>query len=166
MLTAFLRIQFFTLLVVISTIHSAVPPKIVCRDPDLGGQQTAEHLNDRKFILFGCEECTGAGFGNLVVFFPSVYYFAALTGRDLLIFDNSTIGEFCKVIHCGFPLVSEMSEAFPEYLSPEKLRSMKAVKVFDFRKHMDGSRSLDEYSLIRGDGYMPASEWWVYYNGR
>jgi hypothetical protein len=153
------------LFVILSKSNSGHAPNIICRDPDLGGQQTPEHLNDRKFILFGCEECTGAGFGNQIVFFPAVYYFAALTGRDLLIYDNSVIGEFCKIVHCGFPMVSEMSAAYPEYLSPEKLHAMKAVKVFDFRKHMDGSRTLDEYPLIRGDGYMPASEWWVYYNG-
>ena len=154
------------LLICINASIYSKASKVICRDPDLGGQQTPEHINERKFILFGCEECNGAGFGNQMIFFPAVYYFAALTGRDLLIFDNSMVGEFCKIITCGFPMVKEMSVAFPEFLSPEKLSAMKSVKVFDFRKHMSGERSLDEYPLIRGDGYMPASEWWVYYNGR
>ena len=137
---------------------------IICRDPDLGGQQP-ERANERKFLLFGCEECTGAGFGNQMIFFPSAYYFAALTGRDLLIFDNSVIGEFCKHIECGFPMVSKMSVAYPELLGKKQLENMKSAKVYDFRKHMDGSKLLEEYSIIRADGYMPASEWWVYYNG-
>lgn len=118
--------------------------KIVCRDPDLGGQQTPEQANNRKLMLVGCEECSGAGFGNQMIFFPSIYYFAALTGRDLLIFDHSVVGEFCKIVTCGFPMVSEMSLAYPELLSQEKLKEMKSVKVYDFRKHMDGSKSLDE----------------------
>jgi hypothetical protein len=100
-----------------------------------------------------------------MIFFPAAYYFAALTGRDLLIFDNSVVGEFCKVVTCGFPMVSDMSLAFPELLSKDHLADMKSVKVYDFRKHMDGSKSLDDFPIIRADGYMPASEWWVYYNG-
>ena len=121
---------------------------IICRDPDLGGQQP-ERANERKFLLFGCEECTGAGFGNQMILFPSAYYFAALTGRDLLIFDNSVIGEFCKHIECGFPMVSKMSVAYPELLGKKQLENMKSAKVYDFRKHMDGSKLLEEYSIIR-----------------
>ena len=59
-----------------------------------------------------------------MIFFPSAYYFAALTGRDLLIFDNSVIGEFCKHIVCGFPMVSEMSIAYPDLLGKNQLANM------------------------------------------
>ena len=73
-----------------------------------------------------------------MIFFPAAYYFAALTGRDLLIFDNSMVGEFCKIVTCGFPMVSEMAVAFPELLGKDQMLKMKSVKVFDFRKHMEG----------------------------
>jgi len=132
----------------IARLLSSSPARIICRDPDLGGQATPEQINDRKFMLVGCEECTGAGFGNQMIFFSSAYYFAALTGRDLVIFDNSVIGEFCKMITCGFPMVSQMSLAYPEVLGENHIKSMKSAKVFDFRKHMEGKESLDKYFII------------------
>ena len=147
----------------LSFLVSILSSRIICRDPDLGGQHPPEQIFHRQFMTFGCEECSGAGFGNLMIFFPAVYYFAALTGRDLLIFDNSILGELCKIITCGFPMVSEMSLAYPSLLGPDKLRGIKKVKALDFHKHFDGSRPLHE-PLLRGDGYMPASDWWVSYN--
>ena len=44
----------------------------------------------RKFLVIGG---VGAGIGNFLIFFPSAYYFAAFTGRDILIHEDSLIGE-------------------------------------------------------------------------
>ena len=69
---------------------------IQCHDPDVGGT-TQNKL--RKFILFGSEGGQGAGIGNLLIFFPSVYYLAAFSGRDIILGDNSIVG---KIIAADF----------------------------------------------------------------
>jgi len=48
----------------------------------------------------------------MLVFFPALYYFAMLTGRDILIMDDSLIGRMCTKVRCGFPLLSEISGTF------------------------------------------------------
>ena len=45
----------------------------------------------RKFLVI---TGVGAGIGNFLIFFPAAYYFAALTGREILIADDSLIGKF------------------------------------------------------------------------
>jgi len=89
---------------------------VKCRDPDLGGQLPSNHKNSnsneptqtqRKYLLISGG---GAGIGNFLVFFPSAYYFAMFTNRDIIIMDDSLIGEMCKIMRCGFPLLSEISK--------------------------------------------------------
>lgn len=46
-----------------------------CRDPSVG---KGRKLNEKKFVMI---TGSGAGMGNFLVFFPSAYYFAVLTGR-------------------------------------------------------------------------------------
>lgn len=132
---------------------------ISCRDPDVGG--TTQN-RDRSFLLVGSESA-GSGMGNLLIFFPAIYYFAAFTGRDIIIYDNSIIGEMCKIIQCGFPFASEMALAFPQYFSKDQLHHVEEVRVGDMRKYMEGTKNLPA-RIIRGSGFMPASDWWVYYN--
>jgi hypothetical protein len=91
------------------------------------------------------------------------YYFAAFTGRDIIIYDNSIIGEMCKIIVCGFPFASEIALAFPQYFNQNQLNHVEEVKVNDMRKYMDGYKVIDS-RIIRGSGYQAASDWWVYYN--
>jgi hypothetical protein len=128
-----------------------------CREPN--SELAADERDHRKFIIFGGE---GGGIGNSFIFFPAVYYFAAVTGREILIVDNghSTLGEFCNVIHCGYPMLSEMSLAYPSLLAPDKLSNLRGAKGIDFRKHITGESLLDE-TIIRGDGYKYHSEWWM-----
>lgn len=83
---------FFLLFLNFSTIFSL--RDILCHDPDVGG--TTQN-RDRKFILFGSDSSQGAGIGNLLIFFPSVYYFAAFTGRDIILSDKSIVGENFQV---------------------------------------------------------------------
>jgi hypothetical protein len=59
----------------------------------------------------------------------AAYYFAAFTGRDIIISDNSIIGEMCHVINCGFPFVSDLALAFPEQLTVENVRYAEELKV-------------------------------------
>eukprot|EP01035_Chromulina_nebulosa_P018361 gene18361-24057_t len=136
---------------------------IQCRDPDAGG--TSARNKDRKFLIFGADGSEGAGLGNLLIFFPSAYYFAAFTGRDIAISDGSTIGALCQVIHCGFPFLSDLSKAFPDILSPENLVFGLDLKGVDFNSFMDNRRiDIENNPIIRANGYKPFSEWWSWYN--
>lgn len=114
-------------------------------------------------MIFGSDESEGAGLGNLLIFFPAAYYFAAFTERDIIISDNSIIGEVCKLIHCGFPFVSEMAAAFPAILKDNKVQNAISVKAMDFREHLEGKKVISE-PVVRAVGYMPNSDWWAYYN--
>ena len=55
-----------------------------CRDPDFGGGH--RNLSERKFMVLSG---IGGGIGNYLDFYPSAYYFAALTGRVSSIFPFS-----------------------------------------------------------------------------
>src|SRR4051794_10154137 len=92
--------------------------KIECRDPDAGG--TAQN-KDRKFLILGSPgaDSGGAGIGNFLIFYPAAFYFAAFTGRDILISDKSALGEMCNIVHCGFPYVSQLALAFPNILNEQ-----------------------------------------------
>lgn len=103
------------------------------------------------------------GFCNLFFSFVAIYYFAAFTGRDIIIADNSIIGEMCRIITCGFPFASEISLAYPDKLSPEKLRSSPTVKTKDMQNYMEGKIQY-EADVITGFGYQSTSDWWVYFN--
>jgi hypothetical protein len=61
--------------------------------------------------VLGNEHSEGTGLGNFLVFFPALYYFAAFTNRDIVIADNSIVGEMCQMIHCGFPFLSGSADA-------------------------------------------------------
>ena len=124
----------------------------VCRDPDLGGQLPASSAGVHKYLLVGGN---GAGIGNFLIFYPSVYYFALLTGRDILIMDDSLIGEMCKSLRCGFPLLSEIAVAYPK-LKNEVIRGVNTV---GFSQHISGENPVHDV-LVRGDGYKLMSGWY------
>ena len=142
-------------------------PQHSCRDPDVGG--TTQNKN-RKFVLYGSPEPSeGAGIGNLLIYFPALYYFAAFTGRDIIISDKSIVGEMCKIITCGFPFASEMALAFPAILgkgdSHTLKRSAETLGATDFLRYMEGSRKLKgNGNIIYAFGYKSESAWWQYFN--
>lgn len=85
------KLQCILLLLVVTIwCISCNPPKIICRDPDVGG--TRQNV-DRRFLIIGNDENGGAGLGNLLIFFPAAFYFAALTGSDIVINDKSILGK-------------------------------------------------------------------------
>lgn len=134
--------------------------EIQCRDPDVGG--TAQN-KDRKFMILGSDNGGGAGMGNLMIFYPAAFYFAAFTGRDIIISDKSIFGELCSIINCGYPFVSQLSLAFPKLLNNETLRRVEEAKAIDFHSHIEEKKNIDSV-VIRASGYQPKSDWWVYYN--
>lgn len=135
-------------------------PPIICRDPDVGGTQ---QNSERKFLLIGHENAGGAGLGNLLIFFPAAFYFAAFTGRDIVITDRSIFGEMCSIITCGFPFLSQLEMAFPEILSERALHHIDELRATDFQNYIEGMKKIDNV-VVRAGGYMSKSDWWVYFN--
>ncbi len=150
---------FFITLTLTLTIVNGVSKDMVCHDPDVGGSL---QNNDRRFMVVGSDDSVGAGLGNLLIFFPAAYYFAAFTGRDIIISDRSTIGEMCHIIKCGFPFVSEMALAYPGILTPDAIKGAREIKKQDMQKHFE-SDSIDDL-VVRAWGYKPESDWWVYFS--
>jgi hypothetical protein len=130
-----------------------------CRDPDLGGQ-SVHQISQRKFLVIGG---AGAGIGNFLIFYPAAYYFAALTGRDVLIKDDSLIGELCKVLACGFPFVSQVAAAFPSLIDINSIDHYRGAKTTDFHRHMNGEDIIND-KVILAHGYKFMSGWYLNYN--
>lgn len=36
--------------------------------------------------------------------FPAAYFFSVFSGRDIIVYENSILGEMCNIVQCGFPL--------------------------------------------------------------
>ena len=147
------------LLLIIVLIESNAPP-FYCADPDV--PSTINNL-DRKFLLIGSDNSAGAGIGNFLIFYPSAFWFAAFTGRNLIISDNSTIGDMCKIIQCGFPFASDLRLAFPSILNVLALSKVEDVKSIDFIRYIEGTRDISA-NVVRASGYMASSDWWSYIN--
>ena len=121
------------------------------------------HVLSHLLLIYICKlHLESGGLGNLLIFFPSVYYFAALSGREIVIVDKSLLGEICRVVICGYPLLSTMSESYPTIFSEEALAGVVGLKVFEFAKYLtDGPQNWLGASFIRADGYKYASDWWL-----
>lgn len=149
---------FFIISILCSTFGER--PEVVCRDPDVGGTR----LNsERQFVVVGSDNSGGAGIGNLLIFFPAAFYFAAVTGRDIIITDGSVLGGICSIIHCGFPFVSQLQEAFPDIVNSDTLNSAVTMKHGDFIKYFEGSFKVDS-PVVKTGGFMSKSDWWVWFN--
>ena len=97
------------------------------------------------------------------MFFPAAYYFAALTGRDILVKDESLIGELCKVLACGFPFASQIAATFPSIMDKYALDHARGVKTYDFHRHFSGEISIDD-TIVEAHGFKYLSGWYVSYN--
>jgi hypothetical protein len=102
----------------------------------------------------------GAGIGNFLVFFPAAYYFAVFGGRDVLVIDDSLIGELCSVLHCGFPKYQSVAAAYPGVLTAEAFRTMGHAKAYDFHRFVGGMVTYDQ-TLVQADGYKYMSGWYM-----
>jgi hypothetical protein len=90
------------------TTNVLANPRIHCREPDMGSLARGKSSHRKFLSLTG----TGAGIGNYLIFYPAAYYFAALTGREIVLIDGSLVAEMCGILNCGFPLFSEVAAAF------------------------------------------------------
>eukprot|EP01040_Poterioochromonas_malhamensis_P006428 gene6428-6924_t len=152
-----ISLMLFVIALDFRSIHSV---NVVCRDPDVGG--TSQN-KDRKFVLLGSEDSGGAGVGNFLIFYPAAFYFAAVTGRDLIIHDNSVLGEMCAIVQCGFPFVSQVRLAFPKIVNDQTLKHVEGLKFGDFIKYMENGKAVDA-PIVSAVGYQSKSDWWVWFN--
>lgn len=121
--------------------------------------------SDRRFLLFGSDDSQGTGLGNFLVFYPAAYYFAAFTGRDLIISNNgagSIIAEVCRIVTCGFPFSTDLANAYPGILSHEKMKNAQIVKKGDFQQHIEGTQDISAH-VVRAFGFIAQSDWWAYF---
>ena len=63
--------------------------------------------------------------------YPSTYYMALFSGRDLVIQDGSILAHFCTAITCGYPLLSTLAKAFPALT--DKAKNTRILKPAAFR---------------------------------
>jgi hypothetical protein len=148
-----------------------------CRDPDLGGEivqlvhetvttsntsaislKQDEYVDSRKYLLVGSP---GSGVGNTLIFFPAAYYFAMFSSRIILIDDiaGSLISEICTVLHCGYPLYSEVANAFPALFTEKEKKIMKGAKAYDFNQYINGQIALNQM-LLHAEGTVFKSGWY------
>jgi hypothetical protein len=81
--------QLLLLVLQLYILKSLSDADVQCIDPDAGG--TTQN-KDRKFLLYS-PTSHGSGIGNLLIFFPAAYYFAAITGRYIILEENSIVGK-------------------------------------------------------------------------
>jgi hypothetical protein len=160
MKSRWLRIACTCLLLLVWNVNIIISVPVVCRDPDVGGTR---QTNDRKFLILGAEDTGGAGIGNLLIFYPAAFYFAAVTGRDIIITDKSVLGEMCNIVQCGFPFVSQLKLAFPKIVNDETIRRAEGLKFGDFIKYMEGA-NIAQSPVVGVVGWMSKSDWWVWFN--
>jgi len=98
-----------------------------CRNPDLGGQVPVDVHEQQKYLLISGG---AAGIGNFLIFYPSAFFFAVLTGRNIVIMDDSLIGEMCNVLICGYPLLSDLTAAYPSL----RRQQIKSINTFAFKQ--------------------------------
>lgn len=116
-----------------------------------------------RFLVLGANDPPGKGLGNMMIFFPSAYYYAALTSRFVVVADHSYLGHFCAVVKCGFPLLSQIQPLYPDIFSEENLGQMKTFHVMGFLKMFETGQHVQD-TLLTVSGYDSKSSWWVLYN--
>jgi hypothetical protein len=116
---------YLSFLFIVNSNSVAEYHKFHCRVPN------SEKYNTNSTFLIFSKEHGEQGLGNDLVYFPAFYFVAVMTGRDIVINNNSPVGHLCKVIHCGFIMKSQLIHHFPILLSKYK----KDFTIKDVTKH-------------------------------
>lgn len=132
-----------------------VLPKIQCHDPSIGA-----HSKHARYVITGHGSSSG-GVGNSIVFFPNAFIFAALTGRNLLIGENSALTEMCSVLTCGYTRVSVIAKSLSGTQAKGFPRG-RAIKVFDMGEHFRGEAIINDPNVFV-DGFLPHLTGWYQY---
>jgi hypothetical protein len=105
----------------------------------------------------------GAGFGNLLIYYPTAFYFAAITGRELIL-TKGAASEICSIIECGIQTFQEIAPVYPELFTCKNIAKTKSVKKFELHKYIS-KKAGEHFPMMQTAGYQPGSDWWVYING-
>lgn len=73
------KLVLYLVCFLVSFVHvlgKSLYPHLQCRDPELGHGH--DQSANRKFLIM---QGNGGGIGNYLIFYPALFYFAALTGR-------------------------------------------------------------------------------------
>jgi len=116
-------------------------------------------------------------FFKLIFLISSSLPLKAITGRTMVIGEGA-LGDFCSVIHCGLPLLSDLVSIYPKLKDHHR-----TVKAMHFMSHIEGSLIvgnndklssniifvimyvvclLDEQYVVL-DGYVSKSDWWSWF---
>ena len=95
----------------------------------------------------------------MLVFFPNAFIYAALTGRNIVIGEDSALAEVCTIINCGYARVGTMEKSFPSLVSPKKLQSGRHIKVYEMGEHMKGDLEVWE-DIVHVSGFLPHLSTW------
>ena len=76
----------------------------LCADPGAVSSGAGQHL------VIG-HDLNGNGVGNALLFYLPMYYFAAMFRFTLVIDDDSSLGTFCNVLKCRYPMLSSVQQS-------------------------------------------------------
>lgn len=123
---------------------------------------TASSWKEQKYFVVGARDSPNYGIGNLLAFFPAVYYYAMLTARFIVIEDSSYIGHMCTVLHCGFPLLSTVKVANPDLFSTLDESQMRVLRHNNFPQSFGANPTKFDDILLTATGMDARSDWWVW----
>lgn len=126
-------------------------PQFQCRVPPLYTQPINP---DNNFIVFGSRNDHSSGIGNWIKYYSDIFYFAIFSGRDILIDQNSVLGDFCTYVQCGFPFITK------ELAQNTSRRQIEHLDQID--KHMKGEILLTE-KLLFPKHVSDNFDWWHNY---
>ena len=151
-----------------------IVPEFSCVLPNMQPLVYSTSMRNMSWIMLGADEFTSfmiknragwqndvPGIGNYLIFWPAIYWFAAFTGRSVVIGEN-IMGEFCHHVGCaagGFPSKSDvMAQGLYHNDTP-----LEKVSRFDLQSHFEENARLRNLTNLRGSTVTPASEWWVWF---
>lgn len=108
-----------------------------------------------KYVVIGSHTFSG-GVGNTLIYYPSVFFFAIATKREVLISDQSDLGLMCKLIVCGFRRLSQVQVKTTGH-GTSVGKDVPTYKHFHLLRHFEGSEIQEQF--VRFDSYNPKSDW-------
>eukprot|EP01031_Cornospumella_fuschlensis_P031710 gene31710-38322_t len=115
--------------------------------------QLGSRVDRPQYLLLGHRDSPNYGFGNILAFFPAAYFYALLSNRQVVIWDDSYLGEFCKV-------VSTVRESYEDLLRPIDLHAVPYLRHQQFLSHL-GNNSLNDI-IVTTSGMDSRSEWFAW----
>jgi len=121
----------------------------------MGGVEWLIPPADRNF------EADIPGVGNYLIIWPALYWFAAFTGR-ILVLGDGIMSEFCHHVGCLSGAFTNRSIMIERGLYNKSVPLMD-LRQFDMMSHFEGNPRLRNLTHLRGASVTPASEWWSYF---